>query len=103
MMITADSMDDSLITRKQKEIKALKEQVDGLVDEVTSLKVGLKRQEEINVALRTENKALKDKLLIYEHDPIIYEEHLNGFVIKVWNSDTNQYKIFAKCEGTMLL
>ena len=96
MMITTDGMDDSLITRRQKEIKALKEQVEKLIDEVTSLKVDLKRQEEINVALRTENKELKDQLLIYEHDPIIYEEHLNGFAIKVWNTDTNQYKIFAQ-------
>lgn len=103
MMLTDETMDDSLIERRQKEIKKLQEDVEKLNNTIVTLKSENKALEEQISDMQTQyilldamNAELKGKLLIYEHDPIIYEEDDGDFIIKVWNKDKNRYVIFAQ-------
>lgn len=95
-MLTDDSMDDSLIEQRQKENKELRQQRDTLISELDALKKQLKSQAETISVIQSENDELKKKLLVYEHDPIIYEESINGFIIKVWDKESDMYKTFAQ-------
>ena len=102
-MLNDDIMDDSLIERRQKEIKALKDEISALNTKVSTLEtINYDYQEQINemhtkiLDLQSINSDLEHKLLIYEHDPIIYEESVDGFIIKVWHKDKSKYVTFAQ-------
>lgn len=105
-MVTLDSLDDSLIERKQKEIKRLKEENDELrikLSHMTDAKdkwnnryiemVSQKR------AIEQENRELAKKILRYEHDPIkmeiCNEDDAICFDILYWNSEKNNYDLFG--------
>lgn len=94
-MVTVDSLDDDLVKRRQEQTKELQEKVLSLEDAVDSLAKQLGIAEDEIFSLKQENKDLKDKLLIYEHDPIIYESYGDGYIIKVWNKEENRYLVFA--------
>lgn len=105
-MVTLDSLDDSLIERKQKEIHTLKSENDRIrleLSKMTDYKNEwnhkyndlLKKYRE----LERENSKISEKLLYYEHDPIImeecYSEDEHCIDISFWDTDTNRYELFA--------
>lgn len=105
-MVTLDSLDDSLIERKQKEIHTLKAENDRIrldLSKMTDSKNNwnhkyndlLKKYRE----LERENSKISEKLLYYEHDPIImkecYFEDENCIDILFWDTDTDKYELFA--------
>lgn len=105
-MVTLDSLDDSLIERKQKEIHTLKAENDKIRLKLSQM---TDNKEEWNNKyndllkkyrkLERENSEISEKLLYYEHDPIIMEEYYseNGYCIDIsfWDTDTDRYALFA--------
>lgn len=105
-MVTLDSLDDSLIERKQKEIHTLKAENDKIRLKLSQM---TDNKEEWNNKyndllkkyrkLERENSEISEKLLYYEHDPIIMEEYYSedGYCIDIsfWDTDTDRYELFA--------
>lgn len=105
-MVTLDSLDDSLIERKQKEIHTLKAENDKIRLKLSQM---TDRKEEWNHKynnllkkyreLERENSKISEKLLYYEHDPIImeecYSEDEHCIDISFWDTDTDRYELFA--------
>lgn len=46
-------------------------------------------------ALTVENDELRNKLLIYEHDPIIVRNYGDNFQVCYWDKESEEYKLFA--------
>lgn len=105
-MVTLDSLDDSLIERKQKEIHTLKAENDKIRLKLSQM---TDKKEEWNNKyndllkkyrkLERENSEISEKLLYYEHDTIIMEECYSedGYCIDIsfWDTDTDRYELFA--------
>ena len=107
--VTLDSLDDSLIELKQKEIKELRQENDKL--RITLSKATESKQEwneKFNKLvvryhnLEKENHDLEKRLLQYEHDPIILEECSDGIDILYWDTETNEYELFASFSNNNL-
>lgn len=102
MAITLDSLDDSLIEKKQQEIKDLKRKNNDLERNNDELRTSLSRmtetEEELLFKIRTieqKNRDLEKKLLQYEHDPVIMKNHSKGIDILFWDTEKNDYSFFA--------
>lgn len=96
MVVTIEGADDSLIERKQKEIHKLEERVQALDAQLSILNIQMTEVKKENKQLKTSNKELSDKLLIYEHDPIILKENgIGNFDVLYWDKDSQQYDTFA--------
>ena len=105
-MVTLDSLDDSLIERKQKEIHTLKAENDKIRLKLSQM---TDKKEEWNHKyndllkkyrkLERENFEISEKLIYYEHDPIIMEECYSedGYCIDIsfWDTNTDRYELFA--------
>lgn len=105
-MVTLDSLDDSLIERKQKEIKKLEQENDELrarILRTADAKDKWNRMYNKMVsqvrAIEQENRELAEKLLRYEHDPIkmeiCNEDDAICFEILYWDSEKNDYDLFG--------
>lgn len=100
--ITLDSLDDSLLDKRLKEINELK-------DENSKLRLKLSHTESAreewnkkfnNLSakynkLRLEKNDLEKKLLYYEHDPFIMDDCDEGIDILYWDENEGSYELFA--------
>lgn len=100
--ITLDSLDDSLLDKRLKEINELK-------DENSKLRLKLSHtesaKEEWNKKfndlasrynkLSLEKDDLEKKLLYYEHDPFIMDDCDDGIDILYWDENEGSYELFA--------
>lgn len=107
--VTLDSLDDSLLDKRIKEINELK-------DENSQLRLKLSRQESVNEKkqeeinkwatrcnqLEYEKAELSEKLLLYEHDVIKMEVCDDGVDILYWDTETNKYELFASFSNNNL-
>lgn len=100
--ITLDSLDDSLLDKRLKEINELK-------DENSKLRLKLSHtesaREEWNKKfnalaskydkLSSEKNDLEKKLLYYEHEPFIMDDCDDGIDILYWDENEGSYELFA--------
>ena len=114
MAVTLDSLDDSLIERKQKEISELKAQNNELNNHLLAINESLKEWdnryntllEKYNEVVQKNNQ-LAGKLLYYEHEPFkidSYTDNNGDFCVEVlyWNKEKNLYDLFAKFYENLL-
>lgn len=101
-MVTVDSLDDSLIEKRQKEIAELKKENDSLrLDLLHMTDRKTKWNEKFNNLLiehrkiQQENHELTEKLLQYEHDPIKVDVCTESIDILYWDDETDDYELFA--------
>lgn len=100
--ITLDTLDDSLLDKRLKEINELK-------DENSKLRLKLSHtesaREEWNKKfnalaskynkLSSEKNDLEKKLLYYEHEPFIMDDCDDGIDILYWDENEGSYELFA--------
>ena len=101
-MLTLDSLDDSLIERKQKEIKELKKEINKLHGELSKSEHARKEWNDKyhqmckrNNELTLKNLELSDKLLHYEHESLRLDIGEDSIDILYWNNNKEEYDIFA--------
>lgn len=93
--VTDESLDDSLIARRQNEVKELKDEINKIQSKCDSLTEDNTRLQHEMQTLEGIIEVLQSKLLIYEHDPIILQSVDDGYAINYWDDDVNHYKTFA--------
>lgn len=101
-MVTVDSLDDSLIEKRQKEVTELKKENDSLrldLSHMTDKKIAWNRKfNDLLIEYRKiqqENCELTKKLLQYEHDPIKVDICTESIDILYWDNETDDYELFA--------
>lgn len=101
-MVTVDSLDDSLIEKRQKEVAELKKENDSLrldLSHMTDRKTEWnKKFNDLLIEhrkIQQENLELTKKLLQYEHDPIKVDICTESIDILYWDDETNDYELFA--------
>ena len=109
MAVTLDSLDDSLLERRKKEIAKLQEEnkklrldLSQMADKNDEWKTKFTQLLNEHNRLLLENTTLEEKLLHYEHDPIIMEENKNSINISFWDIEKDDYTLFATFYHTNL-
>lgn len=109
MAVTLDSLDDSLLERRKKEIAKLQEEnkklrldLSQMADKNNEWKEKFTQLLNEHNRLLLENTTLEEKLLHYEHDPIIMEENKNSINISFWDIEKDDYTLFATFYHTNL-